>query len=61
MVALLDEAQRLGILGEVSDEGDFWETRSLERLTKEIGAYAYGIEVTYRKRGRCYKKPLLTV
>jgi hypothetical protein len=28
---------RLGILGKVSDEGDFWETRSLERLTKEIG------------------------
>jgi hypothetical protein len=24
-------------LGTVSDEGDFWETRSLERLTKEIG------------------------
>ena len=37
VVALLDEAQRLGILGEVSDEGDFWETRSLARLTKEIG------------------------
>jgi hypothetical protein len=37
VVALLDEAQRLGILGEVSDEGEFWETRSLERLTKEIG------------------------
>ena len=37
VVALLDEAQRLGILGSVSDEGDFWETRSLERLTKEIG------------------------
>ena len=37
MVALLDEAQTLGILGEVRDEGDFWETRSLERLTKEIG------------------------
>ena len=37
VVALLDEAQRLGILGTVSDEGDFWETRSLERLTKEIG------------------------
>ena len=33
VVALLDEAQRLGILGKVSDEGDFWETRSLERLT----------------------------
>jgi len=37
VVALLDEAQTLGILGEVRDEGDFWETRSLERLTKEIG------------------------
>jgi hypothetical protein len=37
VVALLDEAQKLGILGAVSDEGDFWETRSLERLTKEIG------------------------
>ena len=24
-------------LTSVSDEGDFWETRSLERLTKEIG------------------------
>jgi hypothetical protein len=37
VVALLDEAQRLGILGNVTDEGAFWETRSLERLTKEIG------------------------
>ena len=37
VVALLDEAQRLGILGNVSDEGEFWKTRSLERLTKEIG------------------------
>ena len=37
VVALLDETKKLGILGTVSDEGDFWETRSLERLTKEIG------------------------
>jgi hypothetical protein len=37
VVSLLDEAKGLGILGTVSDEGDFWETRSLERLTKEIG------------------------
>jgi hypothetical protein len=36
VVALLDEAKKLGILGTVSDEGDFWETRNLERLTKEI-------------------------
>jgi len=37
VVALLDEAKRLGCLASVSDDGDFWETRSLERLTKEIG------------------------
>jgi hypothetical protein len=37
VVALLDEAKKLGVLGAVSDEGEFWETRSLERLTKEIG------------------------
>ena len=37
VVALLDEAKRLGCLASVSDEGDFWETRSLERLTREIG------------------------
>jgi hypothetical protein len=28
---------RKGFLAGVSDEGDFWETRRLERLTKEIG------------------------
>ena len=37
VVALLDEAKKLGVLGTVSDEGGFWETRSLDRLTKEIG------------------------
>ena len=37
VVSLLDEAKKLGVLRTVSDEGGFWETRSLERLTKEIG------------------------
>jgi len=37
VVALLDEAQSLGILGRVGDDGDFWDTRNLERLTEEIG------------------------
>jgi hypothetical protein len=37
VVALLDEAKKLGFLGKVSDEGEFWETRSLDRLTNEIG------------------------
>lgn len=36
VVALLDEAKRLDCLAKVSDEGEFWETRSLERLSKEI-------------------------
>lgn len=37
VVSLLDEAKKLGVLGTVSDEGGFWETRRLDRLTKEIG------------------------
>jgi len=37
VVSLLDEAEKLGFLGKVSDEGEFWETRSVERLTKEVG------------------------
>lgn len=37
VVALLDEAHKLGVLGAVSDEGEFWATRNLARLTKEIG------------------------
>ena len=37
VVALLYEAKKLGFLDKASDEGGFWETRSLERLTKEIG------------------------
>jgi hypothetical protein len=37
VVALLDEAEKLGVLGTVDDEGNFWGTRSLERLTKEVG------------------------
>jgi hypothetical protein len=37
VVALLDDAKKLGILSNVDDEGAFWATRSLDRLTKEIG------------------------
>ena len=37
VLALLDEAQKLSSLGKVSEEGDFWETRNLDRLTKEVG------------------------
>ncbi len=37
VVALLDEVEKLRVLRKVSDEGEFWETRSLERLTQEVG------------------------
>jgi len=37
VVALLDEAKKLGFLGEASDEGKFWNTRSLKHLTEEVG------------------------
>jgi hypothetical protein len=37
VVAVLDEAKKLGFLGKVTDEGEFWETRSLERLTSQVG------------------------
>ena len=37
VVALLDIAKKLRCLERVSDEGEFWETRSLERLTQEVG------------------------
>ena len=37
VVKLLDAANDLGILGEVSDEGEFWERRDLKALTEEVG------------------------
>ena len=37
IVKLLDQAAELGILNEVSDEGDFWEKRDLEALSAEVG------------------------
>ena len=39
IVALLDVAAELGILGEVSDEGDYWEGRSIEQLTERVNRY----------------------
>jgi len=36
VIELLDKAKELGILGEVSDEGNYWEKRDLEALAKEV-------------------------
>ena len=37
VVKLLDHAKTLGLLGEVKDEGDFWEKRDVQALAKEVG------------------------
>jgi hypothetical protein len=39
VVGALDAALQLGFAVEVSDEGRFWENRSVEALAKEIGAW----------------------
>jgi hypothetical protein len=37
VIRLLDHVANLGILDEVSDEGDFFERRNVEALAKEVG------------------------
>ena len=39
VVAMLDYAKELGILKEVSDEGDYWEKRDLKALAEEVGRW----------------------
>lgn len=39
VVALLDHAKTLGILEDVSDEGDYWIKRDVEALAKEVGGW----------------------
>lgn len=36
---MLDAAAKLGILNEVSDEGDFWKKRNLEDLAREVAEW----------------------
>jgi hypothetical protein len=37
VIRMLDHAKDLGILKSVSDEGDFWEKRIIEDLSREVG------------------------
>jgi hypothetical protein len=37
VIRLLDHARDLGILGEVSDEGGYWNGRSIQVLVEEVG------------------------
>lgn len=39
VVRLLDHAQKLDILDNVSDEGEFWDKRDLKALTTEVGEW----------------------
>ena len=39
VVRLLDHARDLGVLGEVSDEGDYWERRDVKALVEEVGEW----------------------
>jgi hypothetical protein len=44
--ALLDEAKKLGRLRAMNDEGDFWESCNLARLTGEIGEQSAMLQAT---------------
>jgi hypothetical protein len=39
LVTLLDHARLLGLLDEVSDEGDYWQKRDVAELAREIGRW----------------------
>ena len=39
VIRMLDHAKQLGILADVSDEGDFWEKRDVKALAKEVGEW----------------------
>ena len=36
---MLDHAKELGILGSVSDEGDYWEKRDVKALAEDVGEW----------------------
>ena len=39
LAKLLDHAQRLGILAEVTDEGGYWQSRDVAALAREVGRW----------------------
>ena len=39
VIRMLDHAKELGILGSVSDEGEFWEKRDVQALVREVGEW----------------------
>lgn len=43
VIRLLDHAKELGILANVSDEGDYWEKRDVKALASEVGDWNEGM------------------
>jgi hypothetical protein len=43
LVRMLDEAQKLGIFCDVTDEGQYWESRRLETLIQSLHEHNYAI------------------
>jgi hypothetical protein len=39
VIAMLDQARTLGILDQVSDEGDYWENRDVPALARTVGQW----------------------
>lgn len=43
VIRMLDHAKELGILANVSDEGDYWEKRDIKALAQEVGEWNEGM------------------
>ncbi len=39
VIRVLDQAKSLGIMEDVSDEGDFWQNRDVRALAEEVGQW----------------------
>jgi len=50
IIRLLDYAQTLGVLGDVEDEGGYWEKRSLKALVREVDIWNNSIAVGHGVR-----------
>lgn len=56
VIRILDECKRLGILKEVHDEGDYWETRDLNKLADNINEYTGLIQSLFGKLTQTFGK-----
>ena len=47
VIKLLDHARQLGILGDVMDEGGFWDQREVPTLARQVGQWNATIAATF--------------